>query len=73
MRTYNVFMLVLAILLTSVGIIILKVNEKPLEAIKTQTERFEQSKLDSLCSIPLPTNFESRKKKVMFLNQLIEE
>ena len=63
---------VLTILLFGGSLIYSIATEKPSERTKTQIEPFEKQKLDSLCSLHLPCDFEVRKKKVIYLNDLVE-
>ena len=63
---------VFTILLFGVSLIYSITTEKPSERTKTQIEPFEEQKLDSLCSLHLPYDFEMRKKKVIYLNSLVE-
>ena len=63
---------VFTILLFGGSLIYSIVTEKPSERKKTQIEPFEEQKLDSLCSLHLPYDFEMRKKKVIYLNDLVE-
>ena len=63
---------VFTILLFGGSLIYSIVTEKPSERTKTQIEPFEEQKLDSLCSLHLPYDFEMRKKKVIYLNSLVE-
>ena len=63
---------VLTILLFGGSLIYSIATEKPLERKKMQIEPFEEQKLDSLCSLHLPYDFEMRKKKVIYLNDLVE-
>ena len=63
---------VFTILLFGGSLIYSIATEKPLERKKMQIETFEEQKLDSLCSLHLPYDFEMRKKKVIYLNSLVE-
>lgn len=63
---------VFTILLFGGSLIYSIVTEKPPERTKMRIEPFEEQKLDSLCSLHLPYDFEMRKKKVIYLNDLIE-
>ena len=63
---------VFTILLFGGSLIYSIATEKPLERTKMQIEPFEEQKLDSLCSLHLPYDFEMRKKKVIYLNSLVE-
>lgn len=63
---------VFTILLFAGSVIYSIATEKPLKRTKTQIRPFKEQKLDSLCSLHLPSDFEMRKKKVIYLNNLQE-
>ena len=70
-RTISI-LTILTMLFFASSVIYSIVKEKPLKRTKMKIEPFKEQKLDSLCSLHLPYDFEMRKKKVIYLNDLIE-
>lgn len=64
---------VFTILLFGGSLIYSVATEKSSQKKEKIEVKYEEPQLDSLCSMHLPSEFENRKTKVIYLNSLIDE